>query len=287
MFKSKQLQFRFRTTLSLFVFLEFSLSSGNAQVIPVITKQNALVFQVVDDKDLKIIYLGKKLADRGEYAPVPDQYRQPMDYTGLYNSAFTPSGSCNLLEPAISVTHSDGNNSLYLAYLGHHFEELGNNVSLLTIALKDRVYPFDVTLYVKSYYSEDVIEQWVEIVHHEKKDVVLRKFTSANLSLQSDAFYLTSYHGDWAKEMKPEESKLTYGIKTLDTKLGTRANLFQPSVFMLLMGSSATEEEWEVLFGTLEWSGNFKIDFELDPRENLRLIAGVNNYSSEYPAIFK
>jgi alpha-galactosidase len=32
----------------------------------------------------------------------------------------------------------------------------------------------------------------------------------------------------------------------------------------------------------MEWSGNFRIDLELDYQDNLRLIAGMNNYSSTY-----
>jgi alpha-galactosidase len=82
--------------------------------------------------------------------------------------------------------------------------------------------------------------------------------------------------------MQPEESQLTHGIKTLDSKLGTRANLFMPSVFMVSLNKPAGEDEGEVLFGALEWSGNFREDFEIDPQNNLRIISGVNNYASAY-----
>lgn len=265
--------------LSLFVFISFG---SFAQIIPVVTRQNALVFQVNQNKDLQMVYLGEKLANQDEYGQVPGLFNQSGDYTGLYNSAYTSSGTRNLLEPAISVTHWDGNNSLDLQYVSHQVEKISDDISLLKIVLKDRVYPFQVTMYVKSYFAEDVIEQWTEITHQEKKSVTLRKYASANLNLKSSAFYLTQYHGDWAKEMHPEESKLTHGIKTLDSKLGTRANLFQPSFFMISMGKPATEDEGEVLYGMMEWSGNFKVDMELDPQDNLRLIAGINNYASDY-----
>lgn len=36
------------------------------------------------------------------------------------------------------------------------------------------------------------------------------------------------------------------------------------------------------MYGALEWSGNFKIDFEVDFQDNLRIIAGINNYASAY-----
>ena len=82
--------------------------------------------------------------------------------------------------------------------------------------------------------------------------------------------------------MQPEETELTAGIKTLDSKLGTRTNLFQPTVFSLSFGAPATEDEGEVLLGTLAWSGNFKIDFEKDSYNHLRLIAGINPFAAEY-----
>lgn len=253
------------------------------KIIPIETNTLALVLRTELNKDLNIVYFGKKLNDPAGYAEVQNQYHQPEDYTRSLNNAYTGSGSRSLAEPAITVTHSDGNNSLDLKYVSHHVEKLSADITLLTVLLKDPVYDFEVTLCYKSYYEEDVLEQWALIRHHEKGTVTLQKFASANLFLQADGFWLNQYHGDWAKEMRPEESRLTHGIKTLDTKLGSRANLFQPSVFMVSLDKPATEETGRIVFGGLEWSGNFRIDFELDPLENLRILAGINNYASPYP----
>src|SRR5690606_18505999 len=108
-------------------------------------------------------------------------------------------------------------------------------------------------------------------------------YASANLYLRDKGgFWLKHYHGDWAQEMQPEEVQLTHGIKVLDSKLGTRTNLFQPAVFMVSMGGPVSEDEGEVLLGGLEWSGNFRTDLELDPLNNLRIISGINNYASAY-----
>jgi len=241
-----------------------------------------MVLGVEKNKDLNIIYFGGKLDNTGEYALVPEQYTQSEDYTHSLNSAYTTAGSRNLAEPAISVTHADGNNSLDLKYISHHIEKISDDISLLTVLLKDPVYDFEVSLFYKSYYNEDVVEQWSLIRHHEKGNVILQKFCSANLYLKAGGFWLNQYHGDWAKEMRPEESRLTHGIKTIDSKLGTRANLFEPSVFMISLDKPATEDEGSVLYGGLEWSGNFRIDFELDALDNLRIMAGINNYASSY-----
>lgn len=256
----------------------------NAQsvIIPIETAHNALVLQAGANKDVSTVFFGKKLAHAEEYGQIPGAYKQSTDYTGQLNSAYTPSGSRNLVEPAITVTHADGNNSLDLRYVSHSVSKVSDDVNLLSIRLKDPVYNFEVTLFYKSYFKEDVIEQWTEIRHTEKGNVTLQKFASANLYLKAGSYWLNQYHGDWAKEMQPEESKLTHGIKTLDSKLGTRANLFQPSVFMVSLDKPATEDEGSVLYGAVEWSGNFRVDLELDNQDNLRVIAGMNNYASPY-----
>jgi alpha-galactosidase len=251
-------------------------------IIPVETSHNVLVLQADTGKNLKNIYLGKKLSNPLEYRQLANTFKQPGDYTGMLNSAYTPSGSRNLEEPAITVTHADGNQSLDLRYVSYQQTKISDNISLITILLKDPVYNFEVTLYYKTYAKEDVIEQWSVIEHHEKGNVILQKFASANLCLQAPHYWLRQYHGDWAKEMQPEETELTHGIKTLDSKLGTRANLFMPSVFMVSLDKPATEDEGTVLAGGLEWSGNFRIDLEKDYQDNLRIIAGINNYASPY-----
>jgi alpha-galactosidase len=108
-------------------------AAAQSVVIPIETQNNALVLQTDPNKHLGTIYFGKKLTDNKEYAQVPGLYQQTPDYTGILNSAYTPSGSRNLVEPALSVTHADGNNSLDLKYVSHDLKQIDNNVSLLSL----------------------------------------------------------------------------------------------------------------------------------------------------------
>ena len=251
--------------------------------IPVETSHNALVLQTDAQKNLKMVYFGARLSDVKEYQQIGKMYK-PNDDSGILDDAYTPSGSANLAEPAITVTHADGNKSLDLHYVSHKVTRVDDNVSILTVTLKDPAYNFEVKLCYKTFFKEDVTEQWSVITHNEKGAVTLNKFASANLTLKAGGFWLKQYHGNWAMEMHPEESKLTHGIKTIDSKLGTRANLYEPSMFMVSMDKPATEDEGKVLLGSLEWSGNFREDFELSPEPSnyLRLIAGINNAAAEY-----
>ena len=90
------------------LFLFPGLFAQKNTVIPVETSQNALVLQTDKTNHPGIIYFGKKNERGNDYGTIPLQYRQVEDNAGIYNSAYTPSGSWNLVEPAIRITHGDG-----------------------------------------------------------------------------------------------------------------------------------------------------------------------------------
>ncbi len=250
--------------------------------IPIVTESNAMVLQTDQEGRLRTIYVGQPLKEDGEYALISELHHLDDNNVGINNSAYTPSGTWNLSEPAIQVIHADGNASLELQYVSHKKDRKDSNVSVTSILLKDPLYPFTVTLYYKVWMKENVIEQWTEISHKEKKPVMLKKFASANLYFNNKDFYLTTFHGKWAKEMQPEETKLVRGTRTIDTKLGARAMLLQSPNFIVSFGQPASENEGTVMLGHLAWSGNFKLDFEIDAYKNLRMISGINPYASEY-----
>lgn len=250
--------------------------------IVVETQQYALALQTDKDNRLGTIYFGKKLSNAAEYETIPMQEKRIDNNAGIYNSAYTPSGSWNMMEPALRVSHADGHASSELTYVRHQTEKAGDGVSLTSILLRDPVYATEVTLFYKTYKDQNVFEQWTTIKNGEKQAISLEKYASANLYFTSNDYWLRHYHGVWGREMKPEVTRLPFGIHTLDSKLGARANLFQPPTFMLSFDQAATETSGKVLLANLAWSGNFKIDFEKDSYNGLRLIAGINPAASEY-----
>src|SRR5689334_13207912 len=103
-------------------------SNAQPTLIPVETAGNALVLRVEPNKDLHTVYFGKRLASAGEYALVTSVYRQPSDPSGQFNAAYTPSGSRNLIEPAITVAHADGNYSLDLRFVSQQVTRVSDDV---------------------------------------------------------------------------------------------------------------------------------------------------------------
>ena len=280
----EKLKFCFNKKGVFTLFFMFGVISLWAQkvTIPITTNSNMMLLQTDSDNRLRNVYFGKPLENENEFATVSAGYNYDYSNQGIYNSAYTPSGTWNLSEPAIQVKHADGNTSLELKYVSHKTEKIDANSSITSIILKDPIYPFEVTLFYKVWAKENVIEQWTEIKHNEKKAVLLQKYASANLFFGGKDFYLTSFQGEYLKEMQPVETKLVQGIRSLDTKLGTRAMLTQTPNFMVSFGKPASENDGTVMLGQLAWSSNFKLEFEIDSNKNLRLIAGINPFASEY-----
>lgn len=266
-------------------FVIFGLSTGvfaQDAIIPISTSKNLILLQTSREGRLNTVYFGEPLAHESEYAEVANSYNFRDNNSGIYNATYTTAGTWNLVEPAIQVLHSDGNTSLELKYVSYSSEATTDNAILTTILLEDQQYNFQVMLCYKCWEEENVIEQWTEIIHNQKEPVVLKKFASANLFFTGNDFYLTTYGNEWAKEMQRNEEKLTRGIKSIDSKLGTRAYLLQSPNFILSLNGPAEESKGTVVLGQLAWSSNFRYDFEVDPQDNLRFIAGINPYASEY-----
>ena len=102
------------------------------------------------------------------------------------------------------------------------------------------------------------------------------------LYFKADRYFLTSYHGDWAREGQPETAPLTRGKKVIDTKLGTRAAMQTEPFFELGFDEPAKENEGRAMLGTIGWPGNFRFTFEVDNVGVLRVLPAINPYASDY-----
>lgn len=272
--------------ISLYLVTVPFLASSQSNVFPVTiqveTDAAALVLQADKDSRLWTVHFGNKLRHTGDYANIGQLYHYSDANAGLYNNAYTASGTWNLSEPALQVTHADGNPSTELKYVSHQQKRDGENITITTVKLVDPVYRLTVDLFYKAWIKENVIEQWVEITNNGKTAIVLNKYASANLYFSNKDAYLTTFQGEYLKEMQPMEEQLLQGIKTIDSKLGTRAMLLGTPNFILSFGGPARENSGQVLLGHLAWSGNYKLDFEIDSHKNLRFIAGINPHASAY-----
>lgn len=251
--------------------LSVKMSVFAQKQIDIQTSHTSLVFTVGKDNKLYQSYLGKKITGAtGSLA------------TATQVESYAQGGGNYLFEPAIRMVHTDGNPSLDLKVADYSVSHTDDNNTVTSIVLKDAVYPVTVQLFVSAFYKEDIVKSWAVISHQEKKPVRITNFASSMLHLHADSYWLTQFHGDWAEEMHEEENRLTSGIKIIDSKLGSRAHMYQTPAFILSLNGQATETEGELLAGTLAWSGNFQFLFEMDEKNRLNVLSGMNPYASDY-----
>ena len=263
--------------------LAIHLNANEMKQIRISTDHTDLVLQVAPNGRLYQSYLGAKLLNEADLKDLAWSVHAASDGSVSQRGweVYSGSGNEEFFEPALAVTHNDGNPSTWLYYVSSDTHPVEGGVQT-DIVLRDDKYPVEVTLHYVAYPREDVIKTWTSIRHAEKKPVVLSAYASTMLYFCRGAYYLTEFSSDWAKEAQMSTQPLLFGKKVIDTKLGSRAAMHTHPFFIVGLDQPAHERQGEVLMGTLGWTGNFRFTFEVDNVGNLRIIPSINPYASAY-----
>lgn len=257
--------------------------AAEKQNIRISTNDIDLVMQVAENNRLYQVYLGEKLATTADFQHLDWKITPGSD--GSYGirgrEVYPGSGGEDSFEPALAITHADGNLTTYLYYKSHEQKAVKGGTETI-VRLADDRYADEVTLHYVAYPKENVIKTWSEIHSAEKRPVTLWRYASGMFYFDADKYFLTNYHSDWAREGQPAKQQLQFGKKIIDTKLGTRAAEQSEPFFELGIDEPAKENEGKVMLGTIGWTGNFSCTFEVDNVGCLRVIPGINPYASDY-----
>ncbi len=269
-----------RALISAILLLVLLPALGRSQVIHLNTEDLSLVMTVTDEKELLFQHFGKRITEFSTFLK-KKSYRR-ADY-GTDAMIYSTAGGRNFREPALRITHSDGDLNTELVYVSHSQSTLKDgNVQQTVIELKDKKLPLYVNLTIKAFQKENVFTQSVEIRNGEEKEVVLHNYYSMYLPIKANSYYLNSFNGSWAKEMQLEENRLGHGIKSIESRKNVRTTHTENPSFLLSLDGPMDENYGEVIAGALAWSGNYKLNFELDEFNVLNISAGINPYASEY-----
>ncbi|WP_028910039.1 alpha-galactosidase [Prevotella sp. AGR2160] len=261
----------------------FGLQAAEKKTIRISTNDIDLILQTSPANRLYQVYFGEKLSSSADFSKFDWKVKPGSDgsYGERGHEAYACSGTEDSFEPALAITHADGNLTTYLYYKSVQQKAVNGGTETI-IRLADDQYADEVTLHYVAYQKENVIKTWSEIKHNEKKPVTLWRYASGIFYLNASKYYLTNYHSDWAREGQPATQQLQFGKKIIDTKLGTRAAEQSEPFFELGIDGPARENEGTVMLGTVNWTGNFSCTFEVDNVNCLRVIPGINPYASDY-----
>ena len=257
--------------------------AAEKETIRISTDNTDLVLQVGENGRLYQTYLGEKLLHQQDLQNFRWNIHPGSDGSVSKRGweVYSGSGNEDYFEPAIAITHNDGNPSTILYYVSSSSKPVEGGTETV-INLRDNQYPVDVALHYVAYPKENVIKTWSEIKHQEKKPVMLSTYASTMLYFNNSSYYLTEFSSDWAKEAQMSSQQLQFGKKVIDTKLGSRAAMHTHPFFEVGLDQPVNEHQGDVLMGTLGWTGNFRFTFEVDNVGNLRVIPAINPYASNY-----
>lgn len=239
-----------------------------AEIINVSTPSSTILLDARRGKALKYLYYGKKLTadDMNSVAATSSQ----TDFYPVYGLG----GSC---KTALAATMPDGNMTLDLAV-----DTVVTDGAITSVRLRDKVYPLNVDLRLKTFPDCDIIEIWTEITNNAKKDVVLREFASAHLPIPYGDVYLSSLYGTWANEARLEERPLPHGVVEIYNTDGVRNSQSSHAEIMLSLDGKPAENHGRVIGAALCYSGNYKLRVDTDESDFHHFFAGINEDNSAY-----
>ena len=157
----------------------------------------------------------------------------------------------------LQVIHADGAVTLRLAEVGRE-EKSDADSKTIVIRLKDELYPFEVTRYVKSWNDCGAVETWVEVRHAEGGPVRLVRADSfaTQVKVKSDVVCVLTLTGQGNNEANVSDTEIMRGqyVQYLSCA-GTRDAWESNPAMMVSFGKDVDEERGKVLGVALEWTG--------------------------------
>jgi len=180
--------------------------------------------------------------------------------------------------PMMEVVFPDGVRDIELEYRAFEIVTV-DGYSALKITQSDKYYPLEVSSWIRVLPEYDMIEKWVEVVNTGKKGSIrVENLLSGSVSLPKDAYELTHYSGVWGYEFTPQTTKLTQGVKTIQVK---DFKSYGSSSFMVRPEGENDKYAGKVWFGSLKYSGNWRIDFDKSFAGNVQIVGGMNFWDQE------
>jgi len=227
---------------------------------------------------LKHLHFGPKLPLVSDLPDVDTAIRhssfEPSD--GIVQYEYPAWGGMYYYEPCLKATFSDQVRDTRLVYQEYRISE-GKQSDELVITLKDSHYPLLVHLHYRLFFEQDIIERQAVIENTGTDPITLEQVLSGIWHApRGDRYRLTHLAGKWIEETQIYQDEVTPGKKTIESKRGNTG--VQANPWFSIDRGTADEEQGEVWFGALGWSGNWKITVEYNPFKLLQVAGGVHDF---------
>ncbi len=261
------------------------------------TPNTSYIMGIVDEeKFLAHVYYGEKLSDHragyllrtqeGPFVPSVNN-RDRIAFLDSFPMEYAAHGIGDCRESCISIRTLGGNTALSLNYVSHEikrgkapFGEMPasfgreNECSVLEILCEDSVTGLQMILQYGVFEDVDVITRSIRVVNQGTEDIYLTKVYSACLDMDNREFESITLHGSWARERHIQSLPVSRMKHTVESLRGETSHQDHP--FMALKTPGTTQETGEVYAMHFVYSGNFRVQVQTDPFEQIRMVMGIN-----------
>jgi len=182
--------------------------------------------------------------------------------------------------PLLEVMFGDNVRDCELTFLNAEIISVEGKQTL-KIVQKDKFYPLEVTSFIRVLPEFDILEKWVSVKNTGKGNhIKIENLQSATISLPSNLYSLTHMAGEWGHEFQVRNTELTTGIKTLQAR--DFKSFTTPNWFMVRPKNEMEDTTGSAWYGTLKYSGNWRMDFDQSFKGDLQIIGGINFWDTNW-----
>ena len=250
------------------------LKSGNRYLLS--CKTMSYGFEVSQNRAVNL-YWGAPLSTPDDLPGIPlrQNYRHcPGQRSSYFCQEYPVFGGHFFAESALKATFNDGIRAVYPEFQKDEIK--GENE--LILFFRDAKHPLEIELHYILH--DELLERFAVLINAGSEPIRMEQFFSAAWQLPSTNFEwrLTELHGRWGREASISRSAVTPGQIILESRTGLSGPFHVP--FFALDDGKADELSGEVYFGTVMWSGNWRIVIDRDGFDHTAVIGGINPFDS-------
>lgn len=256
------------------------------------------IFRILENGHLGQLYFGKCIRDKADFSYLEEKCPRPMtSYVFEGDRSFSLEhlkqeypvfGTTDYRHPAVEILQQNGSRISDFTYLSHTvslgkpelpglpatYTESPDEAKTLFINLCDDVTGIHLLLSYTIFAEGGVIARSAQFCNQGRLPVHLLTAMSLSLDLPDRDYVWMQLSGAWARERHIKERKLEQGIQAVDSMRGNSSHEHNP--FVVLKRPDATEGNGEVIGVSLIYSGNYRIQAEVDTHDVTRITAGIS-----------
>ena len=253
---------------------------------------------VLENGHLGQLYFGKRLHDKADFSYLVEKCGRPMtSYIYEWDRTFSLEhirqeypvyGTTDYRHPAIELLQENGSRISEFQYDSYEiiagkpklsglpatYTESEEEAQTLRILVKDSLTAEILELLYKIFdeYSAIAISAYIE--NAGEKNLHVLNMMSLSLDLPDKDYEWMQLSGAWSRERYIKNRTLEQGITAIDSMRGNSSHEHNP--FLALKRHNTDENAGEAIGISLVYSGNFRMQAEVDTHDVTRITAGIN-----------